>query len=214
MFWRQDLNGEPKARYIAALVRAAEEDQMRAIIRPVAAALSIACLTLLTVPVTIGSALAQDKQSDPSQETSKQIALTDKQIESVFAAKPDIDAIVNKQPQGAGQPNPKVIAQLDGVARKHGFANFAEYDDITANISLVMEGFDPQTKKYVGQDVVLKQEIAAVQADKKMPANDKKKMLNQLNEELKSVTPLQFPGNVDVVAKYYDKLSEAMSGNQ
>jgi hypothetical protein len=34
-----------------------------------------------------------------------------------------------------------------------------------------------------------------------------------LNDDLKSVTPLQFPANVDVVGKYYDKLSEAMSQN-
>ncbi|MGA2795575.1 MAG: hypothetical protein ABSE69_19065 [Roseiarcus sp.] len=182
-------------------------------IRPIAAALGIACMTLLTVPVATGGAFAQNNQAEPSQEAPKQIALTEKQIESVLAAKPDIDAIVNKLPQGA-QPSPKVMAQLDGAAKKHGFASYADYDDVAGNISMVMEGFDPQTKKYVGQDVVIKQEIAQVQADKKMPANDKKQALSQLNDELKSVTPLQFPANVDVVAKYYDKLSEAMSGNQ
>jgi len=170
-------------------------------------------MTLLTVPVATGGAFAQNNQAEPSQEAPKQIALTEKQIESVLAAKPDIDAIVNKLPQGA-QPSPKVMAQLDGAAKKHGFASYADYDDVAGNISMVMEGFDPQTKKYVGQDVVIKQEIAQVQADKKMPANDKKQALSQLNDELKSVTPLQFPANVDVVAKYYDKLSEAMSGNQ
>ncbi len=183
-------------------------------IRPIAAALGIACMTLLTVPVATGGAFAQTNPSEPSQEAPKQIALTEKQIDSVLAAKTDIDAIVNKLPQGAGQPSPKVMAQLDAAAKKHGFANYAEYDDVAGNISMVMEGFDPQTKKYVGQDVVVKQEIAQVQADKKMPPNDKKEALSQLNDELKSVTPLQFPANVDVVGKYYDKLSEAMSGNQ
>jgi hypothetical protein len=182
-------------------------------IRPIAAALGIACMTLLTVPVATGGAFAQNNQAEPSQEAPKQIALTEKQIESVLAAKPDIDAIVNKLPQGA-QPSPKVMAQLDGAAKKHGFASYADYDDVAGNISMVMEGFDPQTKKYVGQDVVVKQEIAQVQADKKMAPNDKKEALSQLNDELKSVTPLQFPANVDVVSKYYDKLSEAMSANQ
>lgn len=182
-------------------------------IRPTAAAFGIACMTLLAVPVATGGAFAQTNQAEPSQEAPKQMALTDKQIESVLAAKADIDAIVNRLPQGA-QPSPKVMAQLDGAAKKHGFANYAEYDDVAGNISIVMEGFDPQTKKYVGQDVVVKQEIAQVQADKKMPAADKKEALSQLNDELKSVTPLQFPANVDVVAKYFDKLSEAMSANQ
>jgi hypothetical protein len=196
-----------------ALVPAAEENFMRVTIRPIAAALSIACLTLLTVPVVTGAALAQNNQAEPAEQAPKQIALTDAQIGNVLAAKSDIDAIVSKLPQNGNEPSPKVMAQLDGAAKKHGFASYAEYDDVAGNISMVMEGFDPQTKKYVGQEVVIKAEIAQVQADKKMPANDRKEALNQLNDELKSVTPLQFPANVDVVGKYYDKLSEAMSQN-
>jgi hypothetical protein len=196
-----------------ALIPAAEENFMRVTIRPIAAALSIACLTLLTVPVVTGAALAQNNQAEPAEQAPKQIALTDAQIGNVLAAKSDIDAIVSKLPQNGNEPSPKVMAQLDAAAKKHGFASYSEYDDVAGNISMVMEGFDPQTKKYVGQDVVIKQEIAQVQADKKMPANDRKEALNQLNDELKSVTPLQFPANVDVVGKYYDKLSEAMSQN-
>ena len=186
---------------------------MRVTIRPIAAAFSIACMTLLTVPVVTGAALAQNNQAEPSEQAPKQMALTDAQINNVLAAKSDIDAIVAKLPPNAAQPSPKVMAQLDAAAKKHGFANYGEYDDVSGNISMVMEGFDPQTKKYVGPDVVIKQEIAQVQADKKMSANDRKEALSQLSDELKSVTPLQFPANVDVVSKYYDKLSEAMSEN-
>ena len=186
---------------------------MRVTIRPIAAALSIACLTVLTAPVLTGAALAQNNQAEPAEPAPKQMALTDMLIDNVLAAKADIDAIVSKLPPNASEPSPKVMAQLDAAAKKHGFATYAEYDDVAGNISMVMEGFDPQTKKYVGQDVVIKQEIAQVQADKKMPANDRKEALGQLNDELKAVTPLQFPGNVDVVAKHYDKLNEAMSQN-
>ncbi len=59
---------------------------MRAIIRPVAAALSIACMTLLTVPVSVGSAFAQDKQAAPADQPLTQIALTEKQLEGVLAS--------------------------------------------------------------------------------------------------------------------------------
>ncbi|MGO8833069.1 MAG: hypothetical protein ACLQE9_09680 [Roseiarcus sp.] len=182
---------------------------MRFTIRPIAAALGISCMSLLTIPVATSGAFAQANQAEPSQQGPKQMALTDKQIDDVLAAKPDVDAIVSKLPQNA-QPNPKVMAQLDAAAKKHGFASYAEYDDVGGNISMVMDGFDPQTKKYVGPDVVIKQELAQVQADKKMSPKDKKDALAQLNDEMKSVTPLQFPANVDVVTKYYDKLSAAM----
>ncbi|MGO9024086.1 MAG: hypothetical protein ACLQIQ_07265 [Beijerinckiaceae bacterium] len=179
---------------------------MRAVIRPVAAAVSIACMTLLTVPVSVGSAVAQNKEAAPAAAPLKQMALTDKQIEGVIAAKAAIDAIFEKLPEGK-TPDAKMIAQLDGVAKKNGFANYAEYDAVYNNIDLVFAGFDPQTKKYVGQEAVLKKQIAEVQADKSMPAKDKKEALDELNESLKSVTPLQFPASSEVVAKYYDKLS-------
>ena len=185
---------------------------MRPAIRHVAIALSLT-VTPMAISALGGAAFAQ-QQPAGGQEAQKQIALTDKMIENMLAAKPEIDAIMAKLPQGNDQPNPKVVAQLDAAAKKHGFASYGDYDDVNGNVGLVMGGFDQQTKKYVGEDVVLKQEIAAVQADKKMPPNDKKEALDQMNAALKAVAPLQFPANAQVVAKYYDKLAETMQQNQ
>ena len=103
------------------------------------------------------------------------------------------------------------IAQLDAVAKKNGFASYDEYNTVVDNISLVLGGFDPATKKYVGAEAVIKAQIAQVQADKKMPAKDKKEALADLNEALKSPPPaIENKGNIDLVAKYYDKLAEAL----
>jgi len=83
---------------------------------------------------------------------------------------------------------------------------------VVDNISLVLGGFDPATKKYVGAEAVLKQQIAAVQADKKMPAQEKKLALEDMNEALKTPAPVvENKGNIDLVTKYYDKLSDALS---
>lgn len=79
------------------------------------------------------------------------------------------------------------------------------------NISLVLSGFDPQSKKYVGTEAVIKQQISALQADKKMPAKDKKEALAELNGALKSPPPaIENKGNIDLVGKYYDRLFAAM----
>ena len=182
---------------------------MRAILRPVVAAMALAFTPALTI-LAPGAAWAQ---SEPAQEAPKQIALTEKQVVDMLAAKPEMDAILAKVPEDA-EPDAKVLAQLDVVAKKHGFSGYPEYDDVDSNVGLALAGFDPQTKKYVGGDVVLKQQIAEIQADKKMPAADKKEALKQLNDALKSVAPLQFPANADIVAKYFDKLNEAPSQNQ
>jgi transcriptional regulator of aromatic amino acid metabolism len=60
---------------------------------------------------------------------------------------------------------------------------------------------------------VIKAQIAAIQADKKMPAKDKKAALADLNEALKTPAPaIENKGNIDLVAKNYDKLAAALQG--
>ena len=143
----------------------------------------------------------------------KQIALTDKQVESVLAAQKDMDAITDKIPDNA-PPDPKLDAKLDDVAKKYGFAGYPDYNTVVDNISLVLGGIDPATKKYVGPETVIKTQIAQVTADKKMSAKDKKDALADLNEALKQPQPaVQNKGNIDIVLKYYDKLSEALGGD-
>jgi hypothetical protein len=204
---------------------------MREILRPFTAALTTALglaamMALLSssavfaqakqAPKQAPAAAAKQQAAPPPQAPPpmKQIALTEKQIEGVLAASKQMDAITDKIPENA-KPDPKVDAQLDAVAKKNGFASYAEYNDVTDNISMVMGGFDPATKQYVGPEAVLKAQIAAVQADKKMPAKDKKAALAEMNEALKSPAPaIENKGNIDLVTKYYDKLAAALQDDQ
>jgi hypothetical protein len=199
---------------------------MREFVRPAAALLSIACLAAAMGIASSGDAWAQAKQAPPKQMAPapqaappqppalKQIALTEKQIEGVLAASKDMDAITEKLPDNA-KPDPKITAQLEAVAKKNGFASYDEYNTVVDNISMVLGGFDPATKKYVGAEAVIKAQIAQVQADKKMPAKDKKQALADLNDALKSPAPvIENKGNIDLVAKYYDKLADALGDDQ
>ena len=199
---------------------------MREIVRPLATVLSVACLAFSVSAITSSDVLAQAKMAPaPKQEAAsppaaaqapaiKQIALTDKQIEQVLAAQKDVDAITDKIPENA-KPDPKIDAQLDAAVKKAGFASYDEYNNVVDNISLVLGGFDPATKKYVGAEAVMKAQIDAVQADKKMPAKDKKEALAELNEALKSPPPaIENKGNIDLVGKYYDKLLAALGDSE
>lgn len=144
----------------------------------------------------------------------KQVALTDKQIESVLAAQNDMNAVTDKIQDNA-PPDPKIDAKLDEVARKYGFADYPAYNAIVDNISLVLGGIDPATRKYIGVEAVIKAQIAQLQADKTLPAKDKKEALADLNEALKQKQPaVENKGNIDLVLKYYDKLSEALGGDE
>ena len=194
---------------------------MREFVRPVAAALSVACLAASLTIAATGSALAQAKQQmAPSQAAPqqppalKQIALTEKQIEGVIAAAKDMDAITEKLSENA-KLDPKVTAQLEAVAKKNGFASYDDYNTVVDNISIVLGGFDPATKKYVGTEAVIKAQMALVQADKKMSAKDKKDALADLTQALKAPEPpIENKGNIDLVAKYYDKLAAIMGDDQ
>jgi hypothetical protein len=199
---------------------------MREFVRPVAAALGVACLAAAIATATAGDALAQAKEAPPQQTAPapqaapaqlpavKQIALTDKQIEGVLAAQKDMDAITAKLIDNA-KPDPAMAAQFEGIARKNGFAGYDEYSNVLDNISIVLAGFDPATKRYVGTDAVIKAQIAQVEADKKMSPNEKKEALTDLNEALRApAPPIENKGNIDLVAKYYDKLADALGDDQ
>ena len=195
-------------------------------VRAVAAAFGIAGLAVLMAVASTGGALAQAKQAPPKMAPAqvapppaqppavKQMALTDKQIEGVLAAQRDMDAITEKLPDNA-KPDPRITAQLEGVAKKNGFAGYDDYSNVVDNISIVLAGFDPATRKYVGTAAVIKAQIAQVRADKKMPPKDKKEALADLNEALKApAPPIENKGNIDLVAKYYDKLADALGDDQ
>jgi len=190
---------------------------MREFVRPIAVALSVACLAGSMAIVSSGDALAQSQMAPAQGATQeapplKQIPLTDKQIQGVLAAGKEMDAVMSKLPED-GQPDVKTQAQLEAIAKKNGFANFDDYNNVTDNIGLVISGFDSATKKYVGNEAVIKTQIAQVQADKTMSAKDKKDALADLNEALKNPPPaIQNKGNIDLVAKYYDQLAAAMGG--
>ena len=195
---------------------------MRDFLRPLAGILGIACLATGLTVLSTGGALAQARQAPPGQMAPaqpappplKQMALTDNQINGVLAAQKDVDAITQKLPPNAA-PSPKVVAQLDAVARKNGFASYDAYNDVVENITLVLSGFDPVSKKYVGFDAATKAQIAQVQANKQMSAKDKKDALADLNQALKSPPPaIENKGNIDLVVKNYDKLADALGGGQ
>src|SRR5258708_24029739 len=192
----------------------------------VAAAFGIAGLAVLMAIAFTGGALAQARQAPPKMAPAqaapppaqppvvKQMALTDKQIEGVLAAQRDMDAITEKLPDNA-KPDPRITAQLEGVAKKNGFAGYDEYSNVVDNLSIVLAGFDPATRKYVGTAAVIKAQIAQLRADKKIPPKDNKEALDDLNQALTApAPPIENKGNIDLVAKYYDKLADALGDDQ
>jgi hypothetical protein len=138
----------------------------------------------------------------------RQIKLTEKQIQGFMAAYEDMAKVYD----GANQDKPdlKVEAQAAAVAKKNGFASLAQYDDVLTNITMIMSGIDPQTKKFTEPPEQIKNEIAALKADKSIPEAEKKEGLAQLEAALKIAKPIQFKENIALVLKYFDQLAPFM----
>jgi hypothetical protein len=134
----------------------------------------------------------------------KQIKLTEKHIQGFMAAYDHIAKLY----YGANpdKPDPKVEARAAAVAKKNGFAGLAQYDDVSMNIIMIMSGIDPQTKKFTDAPELIKDEIAALKADKSVPEGEKKEGLVQLEAALRTAKPIQFKENIALVLKYFDQL--------
>jgi chromosome segregation ATPase len=144
----------------------------------------------------IGAAAAQPVQ---------QIKLTEKHVQGAMAAYQDMAKVY--EGANADKPDPKLEARAEAVAKKNGFASLAEYDDVWANISLIISGIDPQTKKFTEPSEQIKKEIAALKADKSVSESEKKEDLAELEAALKDAKPIQFKENIALVLKYFDKLA-------
>ncbi|CAM5312024.1 putative protein OS=Afipia felis OX=1035 GN=NCTC12722_00855 PE=4 SV=1 [Afipia felis] len=165
------------------------------------------------------AAPAQSSPQAPASEAApaqvQQIALTEKQIQNLLAAQQEMNAITDKLPEDVdGKPDPAVQAQFEAITKKHGFASFDEFSDVATNVALVLSGIDPKTKTFSEPPVALKKQIAAVSADKSMPEKDKQAMLADMNEALKYAVNVQYPENVTLVTKYYDKLNAMMQNEE
>jgi hypothetical protein len=128
-----------------------------------------------------------------------------RQVRLLLAAYEDIAKLY----EGAesDKPDPKVEAQAAAVAKKNGFASLAQYDDVLTNITMIMSGIDPQTEEFTEPPEQIKNEIAALKADKSVLEADKKEGLAQLEAALKVAKPIQFKENIALVLKYYNQLA-------
>jgi hypothetical protein len=162
-------------------------------------------LTIAAVVV----AFATFPTSVPAQIAATQIKLTEKHVEGFIAAQKEMSAVVEKMQSAvlSGQVNTKYQAELEAVTKKNGFKNFAEYEAVTANISMVMAAMDPQTGEFADPRTAIKKEIENASTDKTIPDREKKALLKELNEALNSAESIEFPSNIELVQKYRDKIN-------
>ncbi len=140
----------------------------------------------------------------------KQIKLTEAQVNSFISAQPDLSGIASKLQQAGDQPDAALRAELDEIARKHGFASFSELDDVAINISIVMAGLDTQTGEFTDPVDALKKELAEVKADTSISDDDKKQLVDELIEAIKTTPAVEHRENVELIKAHRDEIEKAL----
>jgi hypothetical protein len=69
-----------------------------------------------------------------------------------------------------------------------------------------MTAIDWQTKVFTDPPTAIQQELEDVTAARNIPNSEKKKLLRSLTLALRTARPIQFPTNIELVQKYYDKI--------
>lgn len=140
----------------------------------------------------------------------KQIKLTDQQVTNFIAAQPELAKISDKLQGASSAPDTAAQAELESIAKKHGFANFGELDDVAANISLIMAGLDAQTGEFTDPAEALTKELDGVKADASIGEADKKQLVEQLTDAIKSTPKVEFKENVVVVKAHRAEIEKAL----
>ncbi|HET7681633.1 MAG TPA: hypothetical protein VFK79_16030 [Xanthobacteraceae bacterium] len=159
-----------------------------------------------------GQRPAPQQQAEPQEIEIEQIELTEKQIDAFIATVNEI-APITAQLKGDAEPSKQMLSQIEAVAKKNGFRDFDEFGDVEQNIGMVFGAIDPQSKKYDPEELI-RREIAAVQANARIPAKQKVQILRDLQQASTSIPKLKYPANAELVAKNYDRLNPLMGVEQ
>jgi hypothetical protein len=139
----------------------------------------------------------------------KQIRLTERQIQRFIRAQKDMAVVAEFD-----QRDLRLETESESMAKKNGFKDFAEYDEVAANILMVFAGIDPQSKQYTDPQTAMKQKIAEITADEAISKREEKELLNEYEKRLNAAQPIQYPSNIELVRKYYNRIHLIQRGKQ
>ena len=171
-----------------------------------------ACLVVspyvVAAPAFAATAVADADQPGDAKQKEAQRKLTETDIAAFVAGAKEIEPLIAALPEDKrDDPDAATLARLEKAARAAGLKDYADYDEIAANVGFILHGFDRDTKTFVGPKALIQAEIAEVKADKSMSRRERADAVRELSDSLDDVDEVQYPENITLVAKRYDDLS-------
>lgn len=159
-------------------------------------------LKSLALVVGLSAGVASAGTLSAAAQDFKQVELTDQKVTAFIAAQKDFAPLAGKMVEGGESPDAALTKELEEIAKKHGFASFAEFEEVGANITVVLDGLDRTTGTFTDPIEKMKKELEDIKADDSIPAEDKKLAIDDLTQEIAASKPLEHKGNIEVVKKY------------
>lgn len=156
------------------------------------------CAVILTVMM---SAAAATGLATAQEGEFRQIELTEPMVLNFIKAQQQIKSRADEI-EAAGEDEAKIVALLTDVAKSNGFSSFEELDVVAANVTLTMAGVDPETGTYTDPKESMRQELQAIEADKTLAAEERERLVAELEEAIEATPDLQYAGNVELIKKH------------
>jgi hypothetical protein len=166
-------------------------------------------IILLTACLALGLGAAA-QEGEPKEEPIRQLRLTEAQVKNFISAQPDLASVFPRLQEASDNIDPALQAELDGIARRHGFASYEELEDVASNIAIVMAGIDAGSGEFTEPLEALKKELADVTADKLISEADKKKLVAALNAAISSTPRIEHLENVELVKAHRVEIEKAL----
>lgn len=140
----------------------------------------------------------------------KQLKLTEAHIKGFIAAQKDLLAMAEKLEKAGDNPDEALKAELDALAKKHGFADFAELDNVANSIAVVMGGLDPKTGGFNDPREDYRKQLEEIKADASIPETEKTQLVEELNEAIKTTPTLEHKENIEVVKAHLAEIEQVL----
>jgi hypothetical protein len=163
-------------------------------------AVLFACIAAVMTP-----ALAQ---SNEGQVELEQIELKEAHVLGYLKIGKKLGAVFDRIDQAQGEPDKKLLADLEAVAKEGGYSSFDELEAVVSNITFVMSGINDENGSFKEPSEVLKEELAETEADQSIKGEEKEQLIASIKESIANTPKLKFKSNVALIQKHFKALSK------
>ena len=140
-----------------------------------------------------------------------QIKLTEAQITSYLKVHAPLQQLLEKVEEAGDKPDPELVKKLDKLATDNGFKSFDDLDAVGTNISFVLSGFDQKSGEFREPKAVMAEEIETLKKDKAIPDQERKTLIDELKEAIKTTPDIEHKENIALVKKHLKKIEQTIN---